>query len=204
VSGPRRNRVAPDSNLIATSARGIFFGNRGRLHDRLGRIAAGDRPRWAGRRWIICLTRYKDWRRPLTPPGGYTGLFFLDEATALAAGHRPCALCRRDAYNEFRARIGAAGLGADALDLRLHEERLDGRRRRRRPIAWRDLPAGAIVESKEGFDLVLEDRLLRWRPDGYGDAHPRPRAGVAMVLTPPTALRALDGLYPLQIHPSAG
>src|SRR3954447_18055325 len=94
----RRNRVSPLSELIATPARGLVYGNRGCLHDEEGRI----RRRYNGRRWIACRLRFKDWHRaPLLQPGKFTELFFLDEATAFAAGHRPCALCRRDDYTRF-------------------------------------------------------------------------------------------------------
>lgn len=206
-TGPRLNRVAPDSRLIATPARGLFYGNRGCLHDRAGLApkgaSGGDRLRWAGRRWIICLTRYKNWRRPLAPPGGYSGLFFLDEATALAAGHRPCAFCRREAYESFKRAAGVGALSADALDLRLHAERLDGNRRRLHATAWADLPIGAMVMVEGAPHLALADRLTPWRPDGYGPPVTRPRLGSAASLTPPTSLAALRAGQPARLHPSA-
>src|SRR3954449_5332601 len=134
----RRNRVSPLSELIATPARGLVYGNRGCLHDEEGRI----RRRYNGRRWIACRLRFKDWHRaPLLQPGKFTELFFLDEATAFAAGHRPCALCRRDDYTRFLELAGAGG--ADEIDLRLDAERLDGRLRRLHRT--RDLPDGAFV-----------------------------------------------------------
>src|SRR3954452_22701681 len=120
----RRNRVSPLSELIATPARGLVYGNRGCLHDEEGRI----RRRYNGRRWIACRLRFKDWHRaPLLQPGRFTELFFLDEATAFAAGHRPGALCRRADYDRFGALwspLHAGERGADAIDLRLHSERL--------------------------------------------------------------------------------
>lgn len=202
-TGPKRNRVAPDSRLIATPARGLFFGNRGCLHNRAGLAPAGDRLRWAGRRWIICLTRYKNWRRPLAPPGGYSALFFLDEATALAAGHRPCALCRRDAYEAFKRQAGVADLSADSLDLRLHAERLDGRSRRLHETTWPTLPTGAIAMIDGAPHLVLADRLAPWRPDGYGPPIARPSRGPTLALTPPTSLAALRAGQSVRLHPSA-
>jgi hypothetical protein len=180
-----------------------LFGNRGCLHDRNGVIGSSDRPLWTVRRWITCLLRYKDWRRPLNPPGGYTGLFFLDEATALAAGHRPCALCRRADYNAYRQHGGVAALGADALDLHLHAERLNGRKRRLHPTPWRELAIGAIVSFQDAPHLCLADALLPWRPDGYGAALPRPTAGDAIALTPPTSQQALRAGFAIKLDRSA-
>jgi len=201
--GPRLNRVAPDSRLIATHGRGLFFGNRGCLHDRTGLAPKGERVRWSGRRWIICLTRYKNWRRPLAPPGGYSGLFFLDEATALAAGHRPCALCRRDAYDSFKIRAGVTDLSAESLDVRLHAERLNGRERRLHATAWSELPPGSIVAIKGAPHLALADRLVPWHPLGYGPPIARPRRGDAATFTPPTALAALRAGWSVQLHPTS-
>jgi hypothetical protein len=197
---PLRNRVTPLGELIADPARGLVFGNRGCLHDAEGRI----RRTHATRRWIACRLRYKDWRRArLLQPGRYTELFFLDEATALAAGHRPCALCRRADYERFLALTGAGG--ADDADARLHAERLDGRARRTHAARWRDVPDGAFVLHDGAPWLVHQDVLLRWTPAGYGDRRPRP-GGAATLLTPP-ALTALlragwAGAVPL-LHPSA-
>src|SRR5690349_17975636 len=116
---PRRNRVTPVGELIATPERGLVFGNRGCLHDAQGRI----RRTHAVKRWIGCRLEFKGRRRvPLMGPGHYTELFFLDEATAFAAGHRPCAECRRADYDRTLALLGEPG--ADALDARLHAERL--------------------------------------------------------------------------------
>src|SRR3954467_9091433 len=152
----RPNRVTPLGELVATPARGLVYGNRGCLHDDAGRI----RRRYNGKRWIACRLRFKDWHRsPLLQPGRFTELFFLDEATAFAAGHRPCALCRREDYNRFLALAGARG--ADELDLRLHEERTAARGR---PA---DLPDGAFVLHEGQPRLVLGDTLLEWQPSGY-------------------------------------
>src|SRR5438067_1673640 len=136
---PLQNRVTPTSELIADPARGLVYGNRGCLHDESGRI----RRRYNGKRWIACRLEFRGWRRsPLLQPGRFTELFFLDEATAFAAGHRPCALCRREDYERFRALLER---GADALDARLHAERLDGRERRRHAVRYAGLPDGAFV-----------------------------------------------------------
>ena len=131
---PRRNRVDPFGRLIATDARGTLFGNRGRLHDDRQQIV---RNHSSERRWISCLTEFKGRRRELMLPGRYTEIFFLDEATALAAGHRPCAECRRERFNEFRAAwavgqgVNPASVRVGPLDRVLHSERLsdDGGKR---------------------------------------------------------------------------
>src|SRR3954469_12700995 len=189
----RPNRVTPLGELIATPARGLVYGNRGCLHDDAGRI----RRRYNGRRWISCRLRFKDWHRsPLLQPGRFTELFFLDEATAFAAGHRPCALCRREDYNRFMAIVGARR--ADEIDLRLH-----GERGRRHEAA--DLPDGAFVLRDGAPWLVRGGELLRWTPAGYADRVPRP-TGPATAITAPTLLAVLraGGGAPLPLlHGSA-
>ena len=189
----RRNRVTPLSELVADPARGLVYGNRGCLHDDAGRI----RRHHDGRRWIACRLRFKDWHRsPLLQPGRFTELFFLDEATAFAAGHRPCALCRPEDYTRFLALTGEAG--AAAIDARLHEER--GRHHRAR-----DLPDGAFVERDGEAWLVRGDELRRWTPAGYADRVPRP-VGPATAITAPTLVAVLragwSGVVPL-LHGSA-
>ena len=196
----RRNRVTPLGELIADPARGLVFGNRGCLHDAQGEI----RRNHATRRWIACRLRFKGWRRaPLLQPGGYTELFFLDEATALAAGHRPCALCRRADYTRFLSVTGFSG--ADDADAHLHAARLDGRARRTHAIPAADLPDGAFVLIDDAPWLVRGDALLRWTPAGYAERRARPR-GDATLLTPPALTAVLragwDPLVPL-LHPSA-
>ncbi|HEX5900160.1 MAG TPA: hypothetical protein VFY32_12230, partial [Solirubrobacteraceae bacterium] len=143
----RRNRVTPLSELVADPARGLVYGNRGCLHDAAGEI----RRRYAGRRWIACRLRFRGWHRtPLLQPGRFTELFFLDEATALAAGHRPCALCRHEDHRAlvrvWRERYPGE-TGVDAIDLRLHAERIDPRtgERRLHRAELADLPDGAFV-----------------------------------------------------------
>ena len=202
---PLQNRVTPLGELVADAARGLVYGNRGCLHDGDGRI----RRSYQGRRWIACRLAFRGRRRsPLMRPGRFTELFFHDEATAFAAGHRPCAECRREDYDRF------AGLwldrhgerGADAIDARLHEERVDATRSRRfHPAAFADLPDGAFVLHHGTPKLVLGDALLSWSPAGY--SHPRPRPeGDATLVTPPSLVAVLRSCWPSTvpvIHPSA-
>jgi hypothetical protein len=196
---PLQNRVTPMSELVATPARGLVYGNRGCLHDASGRI----RRLYSTRRWIACRLEFRGWHRaPLMQPGRYTELFFLDEATALAAGHRPCALCRRADYDRAMAVWG--GVGADAIDARLHDERLAGRERRTHPAAA-ELPDGAFVLRDGEPWLVRGVELLRWTAAGYEDR--APRRGDEPLLTPPSLVELLrrgwSGAVPL-LHPSAG
>jgi hypothetical protein len=206
---PRRNRVTPLSDLEAVAARGLVYGNRGCLHDRDGRIVRHH----AGRRWIACRLAFKDRRRALMQPGRYTELFFLDEATALAAGHRPCAECRRADYDALVAlwaalHSGAAPAGADAIDARLHAERLkpDDRTQRRHEAEIADVPDGTFVLRDGAPWLVRGPDLRRWTPRGYADRVPRPARGAATVVTPPSLVALLRTerapLVPF-LHPSA-
>jgi hypothetical protein len=208
---PRRNRVTPLSEIVADPARGLVYGNRGCLHDAGGSIVRHH----AGRRWIACRLAFKARRRELMRPGRYyTELFFLDEATALAAGHRPCAECRREDYDALVAlwrELHPADAGADAIDARLHAERLDGegggRRRRFDEGDHADLPDGAFVLRDGAPWLVLGAHLRRWTPAGYADRARRPARGTASVITPPSLVALLrtprEPLVPL-LHPTAG
>ena len=194
---PLQNRVTPFADLVATPERGLVYGNRGCLHDDEGRI----RRRYATRRWIACRLEFRDWHRsPLMQPGRFTELFFLDEATAFAAGHRPCALCRRADYNQL---VEAWRAGADAIDARLHEERLAGGERRLHPLP-RELPDGAFVVRDGEPWLSCGGELLRWTPGGYTDG--ASLRGDEALLTPPSLVELLSrgwgGLVPL-LHPSA-
>jgi hypothetical protein len=188
---PLQNRVTPLGELIATPERGLLYGNRGCLHDAEGRIVRHH----VGRRWIACALEFKGRRRAAQmPPGRYTGLYFLDEATAFAAGHRPCAECRRADYVRFSELLGIRG--ADAIDERLHAERPGTR-----PwVSVDDLPDGAIVLA-DVPRLVRGDALLRWTPGGYDD--PRPRSGTAELLTPPSIVEVLRRGWEPLLHPSA-
>jgi len=190
---PHRNRVTPYGDIVVSGLRGRWMGNRGCLHR--GRDIV--RP-WNGKRWIICALEFKGWIAPKWVPGRWTALFFHDEAVAFAAGHRPCALCRRPDYRRYRAALDLGG--ADAIDARLHAERLDGRRKRLHVMAWRDVPAGAFVEVDGAPHVVLSDRLRLWLPDsGYGDDRTRPLRGDASVLTPPASVEVLRAGYEPQI-----
>ena len=188
---PLQNRVDPFGEIFADPALGLFMGNRG------GRIHTGERTlarrRWSSRQWICCVLDFKAWHRSVWRDG-YTELFFLDEVTALAAGHRPCFECRRrDAIAFAECWRRGLGLGdrprASAMDERLHQERLDGRQKRSHPMAFADLPDAAFVVIDRRAFAVRGDSLLYWAPDGYATRRPRPRSGTVDVLTPPAMLR---------------
>ena len=205
---PRQNRVTPFSSIVATSARGMLTGNRGCLHDDHQHI----RRHSQGTRWIVCLLEFKGRKRNLMTPGHYTELFFLDEATALAAGHRPCAECQREGFTRFRdlwalANPELAGTprpAATVLDLALHQERMapiDNGTRSCKSIE--KMPDGVFVtdDEHEAY-LVLSGRLLRWSPAGYE----RPIATLhypLRVVTPASIVRTLAAGYPAGIHASA-
>ncbi|HEX6724724.1 MAG TPA: hypothetical protein VF073_05720 [Gaiella sp.] len=209
---PLQNRVTPLGELVADPARGLVYGNRGCLHDAEGRI----RRVYQVRRWIACRLQFRGRRRsPLVRPGRFTELFFLDEATAFAAGHRPCAECRRADYDRFSAtwrELHDEG-GADVIDARLHDERIDlaTRERRLHAVAFDRLPDGAFVLHGGAPKLVLGDALRPWSLVGYGRAEPRPD-GTATLITPPSlvdVLRAgwhtpgLEGADVPFLHPTA-
>ena len=198
---PLRNRVTPLNELIADPARGLVYGNRGCLHDDGGTI----RRRYATRRWIACRLRFRGWHRhPLLQPGKFTELFFLDEATAFAAGHRPCALCRRADYNRFLALTGAPS--ADAIDERLDAVDPVTRTQLHHGCEIDGLPDGAFVLRDDEPWLVRDAELLRWSPAGYGARTQRPAQGTATVITPPSLIAVLRtgwrGAVPL-LHPTA-
>ncbi len=203
---PLQNRVTPLGELVAEPGRGLVYGNRGCLHDESGHIR---RP-YDGKRWIACRLEFRGWlRQPLLQPGRFTELFFLDEATAFAAGHRPCALCRREDYLRFVSLwrgLHRSPARADEIDARLHRERLDGRERRLHGAPMASLPDGAFVLLDDVSRLVLGGRLLAWSSGGYVRALPRPRGGRAQVITPPSLVAVLregwEGAVPL-LHPSA-
>ena len=198
---PLRNRVTPSGELIATAARGTFTGNRGILHDADRRIVRTSRLD----AWLICLLEFRGRRREVMSPGAYTELFFLDEAVALAAGHRPCGECRRTHY---RAYLDAANVGNDdpiagakALDGRLKKSR--SAERSTAQIA--SLPDGVFVEMADGdVRLVWDGALHRWTPEGYVEPIVIADAGVveATVVTPSLSVAALRNGYPVAVHPS--
>jgi hypothetical protein len=205
---PLQNRVTPLGELIADSARGLVYGNRGCLHDEHGRI----RRHHNGKRWIACRLEFKGWlRRPLLQPGRFTELFFLDEATAFAAGHRPCALCRRSDYDRFGVLwhdLHPGQTGADAIDAQLHLERLgdDGRSSRLHVVSLDLLPDGALVLWDGRPALVLGGELLPWQAAGYAEPVPRPLGAYVSLITPPSLVEVLragwEPVVPL-LHPTA-
>ncbi len=191
---PRANRLQPDGSFFATPARGQFTGNRGILHDAEGVLG---RARWKHRAWITCTIKPRPGRPPLpmAAPGRYTPLFFLDEAVACAAGHRPCAECRRSAYLAFKSAwttaFGTAPKAAE-IDAILHEARIDpatrGQRRHWRPA--RDLPTGAFLLLDDRPHLVRDGTALPYSPAGYGAPRRLPATEVA-VLTPRPLVEAM-------------
>jgi hypothetical protein len=194
---PLQNRVTPLGELVAVPERGLVYGNRGCLHDREGRI----RRSYAVKRWIACRLEFNDRRRKaLLQPGRYTELFFLDDATAFAAGHRPCAECRRVDYDRFRELVGARSAGE--LDERLHAERSGGPRFR---AALDELPDGTFVLEDGEPWLVLGSEMLGWTPGGYSLRRPR-SSGPALLITPPTTVDVLRAKWTPVVpflHPSA-
>jgi hypothetical protein len=206
---PLQNRVTPMGDIIADVARGTLMGNRGILHDASRRLGMA---RWRHRSWICCRLSFKDRRREVMAPGRYTELFFLDEATALASGHRPCCQCRRDEFRAFQAAwrrvAGTPNASAGAIDRVLHEARVDSRTRRqiRFEAPLDDLPDGAFVLLPGGVSsplLVLGHDLLPWRPAGYDAPRPRPSRTPCVVLTPRPTLRVLRAGYATSLHPTA-
>ena len=197
---------------IATPERGTFMGNRGVLHDAEGRI----RRAWQVKRWIVCVLEFRGRKRQVMTPGRYTELFFLDEATALAAGHRPCAECRHARFLAFCNAWGTAhpadGMSArptaDEIDDRLHAERLAPDRSKRSFMAALDeLPDGvfvAVAAWGEHAYLVWGDYLLAWSPGGYGERRRRPKGEEVSVLTPKSTVETIRAGYVPEIHPSAG
>jgi hypothetical protein len=192
---PLRNRVTPLGDIVATEHRGTLMGNRGVLHDDGGTIVR----EWQVRRWIACRLEFKGRHRKLLQPRRWTELFFLDEATAIAAGHRPCAECRREDYRGWQAAWDAAGLGAtnaDAMDVVLHTDRTGPHPR----CAARSLPAGAMVLDAGRPWLVLGGgELAEWTPAGYGEHRAAGRRRLEL-LTPASAVAVLAAGYEPALH----
>ena len=205
---PLQNRVLPTGEIVADPARGLLMGNRGCLHgpDRTLGVS-----RWRSKLWISCVLDWRGRQRDVMPPGSWTALFFLEEATALAAGHRPCGYCRRPDHLWF-ARSWQAAKAMPArplaweLDTWLHAERADRRTRRQvtRRIELGGLPDGSMVRHNRVPALVCAGALRPWSPTGYGTAmSASPRAHVDL-LTPPSIVAALAAGYRPLVHPSAG
>jgi hypothetical protein len=200
---PRRNRVTPEGEIVAAPERGTLFGNRGVLHNDEGALVR----EWQVRRWIACRLDFKGRRRKLLQPGRYTELFFLDEATSLAAGHRPCAECRREDFNRFKSAwpgVAAADLDVETIDRRLHAERLTANGGKLTfTAAAGDLPDATMVRAREATWLLAGGRLYRWTPGGYAETR-RVRAATPLeVLTPATTVAVLHAGYEPAIHPTA-
>lgn len=200
---PLPNRVDPFGELFADASRGIFFGNRGGKFHRDDRTLGASR--YVSRAWICCVLSFKGRQRNVWGRY-YTELFFMDEPTALAAGHRPCFECRRAEAIDFAGRFsrGKGRTRAGEMDDELHTERLDGRKKRLHRRKLDDLPDGAFV-TLSGADAfaVKGKRLLRWSPSGYVDSTSRP-AGIAVdMLTPPSIAQVLSCGYRPHWHSSA-
>lgn len=204
-----QNRVTPEGEIVADPARGTCMGNRGILHDADGRLGAA---RWRHPHWICCRLAFKGRRRRVMARGRYTELFFLDEATALAAGHRPCYECRRADFQRFQAgwkhAFPDSDASAPAIDRALHRARVEPRTRRqvRFTVPLDEVPDGTFVilpDDPSAALLVLGDRLLPWRPSGYAPPRPPPSAAQALVLTPRPTVAVLRAGYAASAHPSA-
>jgi hypothetical protein len=202
---PLQNRVTPTGEIISTPHRGMFTGNRGIIHDPATKTLLTRR--WAGRAWITCVCEFRGRRREVMGGRSWTELFFLDEATAFAAGHRPCFFCRRDDAVRFRtaweAGNGVSNLRAGEIDAMLHRERLAGSQKRLHalPMPLKQLPDGTMVQDGTESYLIARGRAWLWSPSGYREA---PHAiKDAMLLTPPSTLRALRAEYRPVLHPSA-
>ena len=200
---PLQNRVDPFGELLTTPARGLLMGNRGGRFHRDGKTL-GPR-RWASRQWICCRLEFNERHRKVWG-NGYTELFFLDEVTALAAGHRPCFECRRKDAENFAALFSGKRkrASARAMDAILGAERLDGRTKCRHRRKIDALPDGAMIDLDGEAYALRGNRLLRWTPWGYVDAKKRPHKVAVDVLTPPSILAVLAAGYRPLWHPSAG
>jgi hypothetical protein len=199
---PMRNRVTPLGDIVAIELRGAWTGNRGILHvgHEIVRFHRSDL-------WITCALQFKDWRMSQWQPGRYTALFFHDEAVALAAGHRPCALCRRPAYDAYRAAWAGDGTAplAKEIDHRLHAERIirGTHRRQLHSRSWSSLPTGIFVLVDDEPALVTSEAVVPWTTAGYGQARRRPTRGMVDVITPPSSVAVLSAGYEPQIDAAA-
>jgi hypothetical protein len=199
---PLSSRVSPFGDLFASPARGTLMGNRGgRIHDAHRKLGAR---RWSSKQWICCVLDFNDRHRKVWGDS-YTELFFLDEVTAFAAGHRPCFECRRKDAERFAALFSgrAKRATAPAMDMVLHAERLDGKEKRTHQRNIDELPDGAMI-VREGEAFAVRGRqLLRWTPKGYAESKSRPRGAQVDVLMPPAILKVLAAGYAPRWHPSA-
>jgi hypothetical protein len=201
---PLQNRVTPFGEIVAASQRGLITGNRGIIHDPATKTLLSRR--WASKDWLICSCEYKGQRRAVMGGRSWTELFFLDEAVALAAGHRPCFVCRREAAERFRdcwtAAKGEPRPSAKAIDTVLHHERLERGRKRLHPIPEPlvALPDGAMVVAAGSAFTLCAGQAHRWTHEGY--APPERLRHADDLLTPPSTLMALRSGYRPVLHPS--
>ena len=202
---PLQNRVTPTGDIVADPNRGIFTGNRGIIHDPATKTLL--KKRWSSPAWITCVCEFRGWRRQVMGRRSWTELFFLDEATAFAAGHRPCFFCRRDDANRFRScweqGNGVTDILARDMDKVLHGERLERGKKRLHPLPMpvRELPDGAMVQAGAESFLVLQGKALLWSMAGYRSAERT--ITDATLLTPPSTLRAISASYRPLLHSSA-
>lgn len=201
---PLQNRVLPTGEIVANPARGFFMGNRGILHDDDRQLGTA---RWRHQNWVCCVLDFKGRRRPVMKPGAYTELFFLDEAVALAAGHRPCAECRRAVYLRFRAvweAVHGPVASAAAIDRHLHRHRVTRTRTQIRHTAPAgSLPHGTFMMLDDVPHLVTPDAVRPYAPSGYGSPRQTPR-GMVEVLTPKPIVAVLGAGFRPILHHSAG
>jgi len=201
---PLQNRVTPFGEIVAISQRGLFIGNRGIIHDPATKTLL--RKRWTTKAWLVCVLDYKGRRREVMGGRSWTELFFLDEAVALAAGHRPCFFCRRQDAEAFRAAWARAQGGeaplAPKMDAVLHAERLDRSHKRVHTIpgALDDLPDGTVISAGGEPYTLVRGRAFRWTEEGYGAAQQIPRADG--LLTPPSTVLAMRAGYRPVLHPA--
>ena len=202
---PLQNRVTPFGDIVAIEQRGLFMGNRGIIHNPASRTLL--ERRWTNKAWIICVCDFRGVRRKVMSRRSWTELFFLDEATALAAGHRPCFYCRREAALGFAdawARAhGVRRVGARDIDAALHSQRLQGRAKRVHPLRVppAELPDGAVVVLSGDAYLMTAGLAFRWTDSGYQRAGRLARADG--MLTPPSTLATLAAGYRCVLHPAA-
>jgi hypothetical protein len=205
---PLRNRVDPCGEIFCTPARGTFMGNRGgALHNEAREIVR----RCKSQRWITCLLEFKGRRRTMMSFGRYTELFFLDEAVSFAAGHRPCAECRRERFNAFkgawrqwRGLSPSHPLLADDMDAELHRSRIDRQSNKVTYEAFLDLlPDGCFIRIDGVSYLVWKDALLLWSPEGYTKMERRVSGLKVTVLTPEPTTECMRNGYTPQVHRSS-
>jgi len=200
---PLQNRVLPTGEIVAIPARGMFVGNRGIIHDPATKTLL--KRRWSTDAWITCVLEFRGRRRKMMERRSWTELFFLDEATSFAAGHRPCFYCRREDANRFRAAWEkghrVSEMRAPAMDAVLHRERLaSAKKLHPLPRAIEKLPDGTMVQAVEQSFLIAKGKALEWSPSGYRKARSEIRD--AKLLTPPSIVRAFAAGYRPVLHPS--